>query len=125
MSRLKFDLAQEGLHCVLKPWQAEIMRFFWETGEAQDSRSVYQHIQTADVEGAKSRAAIILFLNSMVDEGFLDYVEKSGKGGYKRIYSLNEQSRTETAFRLHVKNMFYDGLQKFLSQKGRPILRYG
>jgi hypothetical protein len=33
-----------------------------------------------------SRASIINFLNAMVDEGVLDYKEKSGKGGYHRVY---------------------------------------
>ena len=116
MSRLKFDLAQEGLHCVLKPYQAEIMRFLWETEEPQDSRSVYRHIQKADVEGAKSRASIINWLNYMVDEGFLDYVEKTTKGGYKKVYSLNEQSRTEKAFRDEVWKRFGNKFSTFLKE---------
>jgi hypothetical protein len=33
-----------------------------------------------------SRASIINFLNGMVDEGVLDFEEKSGKGGYHRVY---------------------------------------
>lgn len=113
VSKLRFDLAQQGLHCILKPYQAEVMRFLWQTGKPQDSRAVHQHIETADIPGASSRPSVINFLNHMVQEGFLDYEEKSTKGGYKRIYSLNEQSETERAFRLHVSMKFYDSLWEF------------
>ena len=34
----------------------------------------------------KSRASVISFLNEMVDEGVLSYKERSGKGGYHRVY---------------------------------------
>jgi hypothetical protein len=34
----------------------------------------------------KSRASVINFLNDMVDEGVFDYEEKTGKGGYHRVY---------------------------------------
>lgn len=113
MSKLKFDLSQEGLLCVLKPYQAEIMRFLWETKEPQDSRSVYDHLQTAGIEGAKSRASIINAMNAMVEEGFLDYTMKSGKGGFKRVYSLNERSETEEQFRFFVGELFYGAIRTF------------
>lgn len=113
MSKLRFDLAQQGLHCILKPYQAEVMRFLWQTQKPQDSRAVHSHIKTAGVPGAKSRAAIINFLNHMVQEGFLDYEEKSTKGGHKRVYRLNETSKTETAFRMCVATKFYDSLWEF------------
>ena len=112
MSKLKFDLAEEGLHCVLKPYQAEIMRFLWETQTPQDSRAVTEYIKSVDIEGAKSRAAVIFFLNYMVDEGFLDYVERPTKGGYKRVYSLNESSLTEIRFRNHVAERFYGRIRQ-------------
>ena len=113
MNTIKFDLAKEGLLCVLLPWQAEVMQFFWSTGEPQPSRTVYEHLQTADVRGAKSRASVINFLNYMVDEGFLDYVEESGKGGYHRVYSLNESSETEIMFRNRVAELFYTSIREF------------
>ena len=111
MSKLRFDLAQQGLHSILKPYQAEVMRFLWQTQKPQDSRAVYQHIQGAGVPGAKSRASIINFLNHMVEEGFLDYEEKSTKGGYKRIYRLNVEDEAE--FRNKVAMIFYSRLLLF------------
>ena len=123
LSKLRFDLSQEGLHCVLKPWQADVMHFLWEKAEPQDSRAVYEHLQTADIEGAKSRASVINFLNYMVDEGFLDYVEETGKGGHHRVYSLKELSETETKFRAFVAEMFYGEIRTFqLDSQGGKLM---
>ena len=36
--------------------------------------------------GSISRASIIIFLNKCVDYGLLGYEEKTGKGGFHRIY---------------------------------------
>ena len=38
-----------------------------------------------DHPDSKSRAAATFFLNEMVEEGVLEYEEKSGKGGYHRV----------------------------------------
>ena len=66
MSKLKFDLSQRGLQCVLKPHQVEIMHFFWNEKKPLDSRTVHRHILSTDVQ-TKSRASVINFLNWMVD----------------------------------------------------------
>lgn len=116
MSKLKFDLAHQGLLCVLKPYQIEIFRHFWDKQIPMDSRTVHNHLLSTEVEGARSRAAVIFFLNDMVDEGFLDYVERTTKGGHKRIYSLNVASGTEKVFRLNVSLRFDMGLTKFERQ---------
>ena len=121
MSKLKFDLAQEGLRCILKPYQVEIIRYFWnmqfwDDQIPMDSRTVHEQLLSAEVEGARSRASVITFLNWMVDEGFLDYEEKTTKGGIKRVYRLNDTSRTEELFRLHVSGRFKVGLLKFERQ---------
>ncbi len=116
MSKLKFNLAQKGLLCVLKPYQVEIMRHLWDTQTPTDSRTAHNHLLSTEVEGAKSRASVIFFLNYMVEEGFLDYEEKTTKGGYKKVYRLNDTSRTEELFRLHVSGRFKVGLLKFERQ---------
>ena len=121
MSKLKFDLSQKGLLCVLKPYQVEIMRYlwnmqFWDPQIPMDSRTVHEQLLSVKVEGARSRAAVINFLNDMVDEGFLDYENRTTKGGIKRVYRLNDTSRTEELFRLHVSGRFKVGLLKFERQ---------
>lgn len=121
LSKLKFDLAQKGLRCILKSYQVEIIRYFWnmqfwDDQIPMDSRTVHEQLLSAEVEGARSRASVITFLNWMVDEGFLDYDEKTTKGGIKRVYRLNDTSRTEELFRLHVSGRFKVGLLKFERQ---------
>jgi len=113
MNTIKFDLAEKELLCVLLPWQAEVMKYLWDTGEPQPSRTVYEHLQKIDTKGAKSRASVINFMNYMVDEEFLNYKEETGKGGYHRIYSLNERSLTEAQFRHSVAELFCEALREF------------
>ena len=36
--------------------------------------------------GTISRASVIFFLNRMVDEGLLEFIERTGKGGHHRVY---------------------------------------
>ena len=86
---LKFDPSATGLYKVFKDYQVEAMRFIWANGdEGVTSRIVHREVNEKLAGGKSiSRASIINFLNDMVDEGFLDYVEESGKGGYHRVYS--------------------------------------
>lgn len=111
MSTLTFDLAQNGLLCVLKPWQAEIMCHFWRTQKPMVSREVHLHLQDVGGVFAVSRASVINFLNYMVDEGLLDYTEETGKGGHHRIYSPTD--KTEQKFRDTVYRMFHEKLSAF------------
>ena len=83
---MRFDLKNHGLHRVLKPWHAEIMRCIWEKEES-NSRKVWDHLQGLDdPELRKSRAAVIGGLNQMVFEGLLGFREEPGKGGYHKVY---------------------------------------
>ncbi len=84
---LMFDPKAEGLSKVFRDYQEAALRFIWENKQGANSRSVWLHVNEAfGGEKTISRASIINFLNSMVDEGVLDYEEKSGKGGYHRVY---------------------------------------
>ena len=83
---MRFDLKNHGLHRVLKPWHAEIMRHTWENEEAT-SLTAYNHLQRLDnPELRKSRSAVIGALNLMVFEGLLGFREEPGKGGYHKLY---------------------------------------
>jgi len=59
-------------------------------GAGASSRDVWVNVNK-DLMGKStiSRSSIINFLNSIVDEGALDYTETTGKGGHRRIYSAN------------------------------------
>lgn len=84
---LMFDPKAEGLSKVFRDYQEEALRFVWGSEQGVNSRSVWLHVNEA-FGGVQtiSRASIINFLNSMVDEDVLNYEEKSGKGGYHRVY---------------------------------------
>jgi len=84
---LTFDPKAEGLSKVLRDYQEEVLRFVWRSEQGVNSRLVWLQVNEAfGDEKTISRASIINFLNGMVDEGVLDYEEKSGKGGYHRVY---------------------------------------
>lgn len=86
---LTIDTAGEGLAMVLKDYQEEALKYLWRlNGDGASSRDVWVQVNK-DLEGKRtiSRASIINFLNSMVDEGALNYIETTGKGGHRRIYS--------------------------------------
>jgi hypothetical protein len=86
---LKFDPGKPGLSKVFRDYQIEALRFLWDVeGGGAVSREVWASVNEALGEGKSiSRASIINFLNSMVDEGVLGYTERSGKVGYHRVYS--------------------------------------
>lgn len=114
MSRLVFDLSKDGLLCVLRPYQIAIMHCFWHAPEIpRISSQIHMHLQFLGGEAAMSRASVINFLNYMVDEGFLDYEERTGKGGYHRVYSLNAMSKTERVFRNQIRLRFDEKLRTF------------
>jgi len=108
---MKFDLIKDDLEAVLSPWQVAIIRFVWEVGET-DSRHAYEYMR--GTEFAMSRASLINFLKKMVDEGFLSYSEKTGKGGYKGIWRPHPEALDEDMFRQVVAERVRARLSKFV-----------
>jgi hypothetical protein len=85
---MKFDTKQEGLRTLFKPYQILLMEHLWdlngETRTGLNSGQAWKYL--LDKPEKKSRASVIFFFNDMVEEGILDYEEKTGKGGYHRVY---------------------------------------
>lgn len=85
---MEFDTEKEGLHTLFKPYQALLLEWIWELNEEEkvgvNSNQAHKHLDNSPEK--KSRASVIFFLNNMVDEGILSYEEKTGKGGYHRVY---------------------------------------
>ncbi len=78
------------------------MRYIWKIGEeGAGSGKCWEATNLVLKESGKSisRASIIFFLNDMVDEGVLKYVERTGKGGHHRVYS---PVFDETGFKVHL-----------------------
>ncbi len=84
---LKFDPEQKGLTKILRDYQIEALKSIWKNSEkGHTSRDVYEYVK-GKIDGSISRASIINFLKAMADEGVLDYEERTGKGGYHRVYT--------------------------------------
>lgn len=84
-----FDPNMHGLEKVLRDYQVEALKVVWDKAmDGVTSREVYRYVNKS-LEGKKtiSRASIINFLNSMCDEGVLNYKEETCKGGMRRKYS--------------------------------------
>jgi len=83
------DPDKTGFEKVLRDYQIEALRMVWDDDpKGVTSREVYQRVNK-QLEGVRtiSRASIINFLNSMCDEGVVNYVEETCKGGTRRKYS--------------------------------------
>ena len=109
---LTIDTSNEGLAMVLKDYQEVALYYLWRLdGEGASSRDVWMQVNE-DLQGKRtiSRASIINFLNSMVDEGVLNYTETTGKGGHRRIYSAkyNEAEFKEYVAKVVLKNLLRD-----------------
>ena len=92
---LNMDLTKTGLDMFFKPYQVTALNVLWSSSNPQSSRQVWEKVNQELTEKI-SRASIINFLNASVDNGLLDYVETTGKGGYRRLYS-SKLSRSETS----------------------------
>src|SRR4030042_4749350 len=109
---LTIDTSSEELAMVLKDYQEVALQYLWRLdGEGASSRDVWVQVNE-DLKGQRtiSRASIINFLNSMVDEGVLNYTETTGKGGHRRIYSAkyNEAEFKEKIAKVGVRNLLRD-----------------
>jgi predicted transcriptional regulator len=92
---LNMDLTKTGLDMFFKPYQVKSLNLLWSRQTPQSSRQVWDHVNNEMAMGI-SRASIINFLNASVENGLLDYVETTGKGGYRRLYS-SKHSRSEAS----------------------------
>ena len=85
---MKFDIEKDGLHTLFRPYQALLIEHIWELNRNArvgiNSGQAHRFLQGTPEK--MSRASVINSLNDMVDERILEYEEKSGKGGYHRVY---------------------------------------
>ena len=108
---LTIDTSNTGLAMVLKDYQIVALKYLWRLdGDGASSRDVWMQVNEDLDKKTISRASIINFLNSMVDEGVLNYTETTGKGGHRRIYSAkyNEAEFKEFVAEVVLKNLLRD-----------------
>ena len=118
---LTIDTANDGLAMVLKDYQEVALYYLWRIdGKGASSRDVWMQVND-DLAGKRtiSRASIINFLNSMVDEGVLNYTEITGKGGHRRIYSAKYN---EAEFKQYVAKVVLNNLLRDFPDETRKVL---
>ncbi len=118
---LIFNPANDGLSKVFKDYQEEAVKFVWEVGDqGANSRMVWLKVNERLIDSTISRASIINFLNAMVDEGVLDFDERTGKGGYHRVY---RPKLDEPAFKTHVAQIMISSLMKDYPNETREVIK--
>lgn len=115
------DLNGKGLEALWpkKPYKAKMMRKLWEDPEkGWTSGEMHKWLKATGVDTSGrvgiSRASVINALNELVDEdGFIYYIERSGKGGYHRVYSpsmdLETFKKTIIYFTNQVTDRIFEG----------------
>ena len=119
---LVLDPSKSGFEKVLRDYQIKALKTVWKDDEGGvTSREVYLQVNK-ELDGKKtiSRASIINFLNSMCDEGVLNYEEETCKGGVRRIYSpgLDEEN-----FKKYIARSVFDSLLKDFPEQTIKALR--
>jgi Fe2+ or Zn2+ uptake regulation protein len=92
---LTLELSETGLDMFFKPYQIASLELLWSSDENLSSRQVWEKVNEV-LPGTISRASIINFLNASVENGLLNYVETTGKGGYRRLYA-SKLDKVETS----------------------------
>ena len=93
---MKLDTAKHGINRVWKNYEDETISYLIDRGEeGSGSGDVFSHVlfKLSELGETISRASVIFFLNRLVDDGLATFVERSGKGGYHRVYSLVDRTR--------------------------------
>ena len=117
---LTFNPEQNGLAKVLRDYQQEALRSVWTNGEnGITSREVYEYVNEK-IDGSISRASIINFLAAMADEGVLNYTERTGKGGYHRVYTAQ---LNESEFKTYVAQTMITSLLKDFPEETRGVIK--
>jgi len=95
---MRFDTSKKGLYTLFKPYQVELLEHIWELNEDERTgiNSANAHAYVLTTKEKRSRASVIFFLNDLVEEGIMEYEEKTGKGGHQKVY-FPTMSRSEFA----------------------------
>ncbi len=118
---LIFNPDNDGLAKVFKDYQELAVKYIWEVGERGTiSREVWATVNERLVGKTISRASIINFLNAMVDEGVLDYDERTGKGGYHRVY---RPKLDEPMFKRYVARTVISSLMTDFPKETKEVIR--
>ncbi len=118
---LIFNPDSDGLSNVFRDYQEEALRLVWTKGsEGMISREVWSQVNQ-NLDGKTiSRASIINFLNRLVDEGVLDFDERTGKGGYHRVY---RPRLDENEFKKYLAETVISSLMKDFPKETKEVIK--
>ena len=118
---LIFNPDSDGLSKVFRDYQEEALRLVWNKGsEGVISREVWSQVNQNLNGKTISRASIINFLNSLVDEGVLDFDERTGKGGYHRVY---RPRLDENEFKKYLAETVISSLMKDFPKETKEVVK--
>jgi len=87
----KYESGKTGLEAFLEPWQIIALNIVWKSDKPIKSKDVWiQANQRYPL--TISRASIINFLQYMMNQGVLEGIDATGKGGHYNLYrpQMNE-----------------------------------
>ena len=106
---LSFDTGKNDLEMFFKPYQVAALQVLQKRGpEGANSRIVWNTVNETRPSPI-SRASIINSLNMMVEEKVLSFTERTGKGGYHRVYRLE---MTDSELKEYLARIVIDKLMK-------------
>jgi len=106
--KLEIDASQQGLRMVLKEYEEEALKVFWDDSQKEyTSKLVWDRVNQGLGLGSISRASIINFLEDLASMGVLSKGEVTGKGGYRGVYSIK---------------MDESGFRKFVAERAIKVL---
>ena len=104
-------LDAEGLGVFLFPYQEDAVRYLYAVEEA-NSREVWEHVNRPGAPDPKSRASVINLMDALVEGGLVAFRERSGKGGYHRVYKRSLEYPTLEAFTRELVGQLLDKVSK-------------
>jgi len=121
MSGFKFDPSRTGFRKVLKEYEELELRFLWSVGdEGAGSRAVMEAVNERLGAGeSRSRAAVILSLNKLVDWGVMGFREGTGRGGHQRIYY---PLMDEVGFQSYLLKKMVESMMRDFPEETREVL---
>jgi predicted transcriptional regulator len=106
---IQYETGEMGLRAVLKDYQEHALRVLWESKDGHNSRQIWVEVNKRISPETISRASIINFLESMRENGVLNGVEKTGKGGHHWIYT---PAMNEAEYKQHIAKTLIESLMK-------------
>jgi predicted transcriptional regulator len=117
---LEIDTSQQGLRMVLKDWEEEVLKVFWDDSQKEfTSKLVWDRVNQGLGLGSISRASIINFLEDMVEMGVLSKREITGKGGYRGIYS---SKMGESGFKRFIAETTLEALMRNFPEEATQVI---